>query len=150
MFEMLGTILGSGLSNPETWLLPMVVMAFVFAIPITAIITEHFQKRERLRVIGKALEQGVPVANLGLEDAEETSRRRMPYRSGMVTVAVGLGVLVIGLLGFGDAMEDLTDGFVGGGNLFVGGGALLIFIGLALLINDRMNYKRFFEDERGR
>jgi hypothetical protein len=150
MLDMLGTILGSGLSNPETWLLPMVVMAFVFAIPITAIITEHFQKRERMRVIGKALEQGVPVENLGLNAAEDKCCRRMPYRSGMVTMAVGLGVLVIGLLGFGDHLEDMTGVLGGGSNLFVGGGALLIFIGLALLINDRMNYKRFFEDERGR
>jgi len=113
--------------------IPIISIIMVFSIPIAAIITEHLQKNKKADVIQKAIEAGVPIENLKF-DAPKT---RLPYRSGMVTLAVGVGISLIAWLN-GDTMEE-------GGGFMLGAGVLVALIGLALLINDRMNYEKFFK-----
>ena len=117
----------------EAILIPIVSVVMVFSIPIVAMIVEYMHKKNKARVIEKALERGVPIENLKFEEAKV----RMPYRSGMVMVAIGVGVAI-----FGAAIGTYTDE-VGAMPVFLGGGAVVGLIGLALLINDRMNYDRF-------
>ena len=113
-------------------LIPLVVVSLSMSIPIVAIITEHFQKKEKMRLMEKAIEHGVDPEQLSLD---EPKNPRLPYRGGMVMLAVGVGLL-------------LTDRFVdfGFGGLHVplmAGGLIVGLVGLALLINDYMNRDRF-------
>jgi hypothetical protein len=144
MHELFGFL---GASEPQEWLplfIPIVATIMIFSIPIAAIITEYFQKRNRARVMEKAIEKGVPVETLKIED--EGKPQRLPYRSGMVTVAVGIGCMVVGtfLARILSGSSD-TDARAAG-PMIIGSGILVMLIGIALLINDRMNYKRFFEN----
>ena len=80
----------------------------------------------------KAIEKGLPLEGLSLEDKKGP---RMPYRSGMITLAVGIG---LGIAAF----------FIGEMKM-LGIAAILCLIGIALIINDRMNYDRLFKKESG-
>ncbi len=113
----------------EAIFVPVVTIIMVFSIPIVAIITEHKAKSKKAEIIKKAIEMGTPIDNLKLDEAKP----RMPYRSGMVMVAIGIGVTIFGLL------------FLAGPEaraVFLSGGAIVGLIGVALLINDKMNYER--------
>jgi len=127
-------------SSAEEVLIPLAAISLGCSIPIIAIIVDYFQKRTKARIIEKAIEKGVPIENLALD---EPRGARMPYRSGMVTAAVGLGLVIFGFA-LGGALQQ------GGENeyyipraVFGGAGGLVLLIGIALLVNDRMNYKRF-------
>jgi len=74
-----------------TLLIPLVVVSLSMCIPIVAIITEHFQKKEKMRLMEKALEHGVNPEALKLEDPPKP---RLPYRAGMVNVAVGVALVL--------------------------------------------------------
>jgi MFS family permease len=127
------------LSNTEDFI-PLVALPLVFGIPIVAIVVDYLQKRNKNRVIERALERGVPIENLALD---EPRRNRMPYRSGMVMLAVGIGVAIFGFA-FGKALEAGGDPeFYVPRAIFGAGGAIVFLIGVALLINDRMNRDRF-------
>jgi len=142
MHELFGFL---GNSDPSSWaslFVPLVGAIMIFAIPISAIITDYFQKRDRARLLEKAIERGVPVESLKFE--EESKPQRLPYRSGMVTVAVGLGIVILGL-SVGNAITRSGVASLIGGSYLTGGGILVLLIGLALLINDWMNRKRFLE-----
>lgn len=121
--------------------IPIVAIIMVFAIPITAIITENQQKKQKARILEKAIEKDLPIENLALDEPQKS---RMPYRSGMVTSAVGIGTVV-----FGFAMSWALDR-TGEEDaeimraVFGAGGFIVLVIGIALLVNDRMNYDRFF------
>ena len=128
-------------ASADEVLIPLAAISLGLSIPIIAIIVDYFQKRTKARIIEKAIEKGVPIENLALE---EPRRNRMPYRSGMVMVAVGIGAIIMGATlswGLGRAGED--DAFMGLATMG-GGGAIVLLIGIALLLNDKMNYKRFF------
>lgn len=129
----------SFLANAESFI-PIVAIVMVFSIPIAAIVTEYFQKRNKARIIERAIEKELPIDNLSLDDEP---RKRLPYRSGMVMVATGLGVIVFGVaLTWAMKASGETDAEVGMA-VFSAGGAIVLLIGIALLINDKMNYERF-------
>jgi hypothetical protein len=112
--------------------IPIVAIVLGFFIPIVAIVVEYLKKKGKLRVMEKAIEKGLPLEGLSLEDERGP---RAPYRSGMVVLAVGIGIgicaVVVGNMeGFG-----------------VGVASILLLIGLALIINDKMNYDRIFNKE---
>ncbi|MBN2318238.1 MAG: hypothetical protein JXR49_04140 [Acidobacteria bacterium] len=115
---------------------PIVAIVFSLSIPIVAIIVDHFSKKNKMKVIEKAIEKGVALEGLSLE---EKKAPRVPYRSGMVALAVGIGVCVFGLL-IGQTEKDA---------LFplIGLGSIPMLIGIALIINDRINYDRYFNKE---
>lgn len=120
--------------------IPLVALPLIFGIPLVAIIVDYLQKRNKNRVVEKALERGVPIENLALD---EPKRNRLPYRSGMVMLAVGIGVVVFGFA-FGRVLEAGGDPeFYVPKAIFGAGGVIVLLIGIALLINDRMNRDRF-------
>jgi hypothetical protein len=126
----------------EEVLIPLVAITLGCGIPIVAIIVDYFQKRTKARIIEKAIEKGVPIENLALDEPQGA---RMPYRSGMVTAAVGLGLIIFGLaIGVAVKQSGETEHFIPYA-VFGGSGALVLLIGIALLVNDKMNYKRFFD-----
>ncbi|MBM4117643.1 hypothetical protein FJ251_07830 [bacterium] len=137
---MLGSLGFAFFASGEEVLIPIIAITLGCSIPIVAIIVEYFQKRTKARIIEKAIEKGVPIENLALD---EPSGPRLPYRSGMVTAAVGIGLIVFGF-GVGAAMQQSGENeyFIPRA-VFGGAGALVLLIGVALLINDRMNAKRF-------
>jgi hypothetical protein len=137
--ESMTALLATFFASVQDWLIPAIAIMFVFSIPIVAIVTDYFQKRNKARLIEKAVEKGVPVENLVLEEP----KRRLPYRSGMVTVAVGLGIIILAFalqtMPIAPEMDDEGPPLA----FFFGGGAICVLIGIALLINDRINYDRF-------
>jgi hypothetical protein len=119
----------------ERWI-PVTGIIFGCAIPIVAIIFEHFTKKSKMRVIEKAIENGISPEDLSLEGKKGP---RVPYRSGMIALAVGLGIgifsFVIGKMQM-DAFYPL-----------LGTASIPILVGIALIINDRINYERLFNKE---
>jgi hypothetical protein len=115
---------------------PIVAIVFSLGIPIVAIIAEHFTKKAKMRVMEKAVEKGISLEGLSLDDNKGP---RMPYRAGMVSLAVGLGVCILGVLLGQDKSHLLYP--------ILGGGSIPVLIGIALIINDRINYDRYFNKE---
>ncbi len=117
----------SFLAEAEVFI-PFIAIIIVFAIPITASIIE------------KAIEKDIPIDNLALDEPQKS---RMPYRSGMVMVATGIGVIVFGFaMSWALDLAGEQDAFIMRAST-VSGGVIVLLIGIALLWNDRMNYGRF-------
>jgi hypothetical protein len=114
-------------------LVPITAILMVFSIPIIAIITEYLEKKEKMRLLEKAIEKGATIDSLSLVNQKKPS---IPYRKGMVTFAIGLGAFISGF-------------FLGRHNqsIFIGGGAILLLIGAALIINDKLNYERLYSEK---
>jgi len=124
----------AGISSFSSMAIPLVAVALSLMIPIVAIITEHFQKKAKMRLIEKAIEHGANLDDISFEDPA-CNRPPMPYRGGMVTLAVGFGLLIASqVIDFG------SDSFI---SLVTIGGAITGCVGLALLLNDYMNRDRF-------
>ena len=117
-------------------LIPIIVVSLSMAIPIVAIITEHLQKKERMRLTAIAIEHGANLENLNFES--ECAQPRLPYRGGMVTFAVGLALMA----------ADRFVGFDIGEFHFplLIGGLITGFVGLALLLNDFLNRKQLAQE----
>lgn len=112
-------------------LIPILAVGLSLMIPIVAIIADYFRKKDKMRVIEKALEHGASLEGLNFD--EEKSAPQMPYRAGMVCSAAGLGIAALGwFIGEPSATGPM-----------VGAGALVLFIGFALLLNDYINRDRF-------
>ncbi len=113
-------------------LIPIIVVTLSMCIPIVAIITDYFQKKERMRLIATAIEHGANIEHLKFDDPE--SRPHLPYRAGMVALAVGMALIAadryVGL-DFGSFHFPLAIG-----------GLITAFVGLALLLNDWLNRDR--------
>lgn len=122
----------SGGTDLTTLLIPLVVVSLSMCIPIVAIITEHFQKKEKMRLMEKAIEHGVNPDELSFDDPPKP---RMPYRAGMINLAVGVALLL------GDRYVDFGFGSVHFPLML--GGFIVGLVGVALLINDYMNRHRF-------
>lgn len=123
-----------------SFLFPLVIMAMGMSIPIVAIITEHLQKKERMRLIEKAIEHGADLKDLNLEEPGSSCKPRLPYRNGMVLIAVGLAL---------SAAHQFLD--VSFGSIHVPllvGGLVTGFIGIAQILNDWINRDRL-NDQRG-
>ncbi len=118
--------------------IPVIAVAMSMAIPIVAIIVERFQKRDRMRLIEKAIEHGANLDELQLEEPE--TRPRLPYRNGMVCLATGAALV----LGQKLATERFASSGVEELGMFILLGGLIVgFVGLALLVNDHMNRDKF-------
>lgn len=116
--------------------IPILAIIFGCTIPIVAVVVEYFTKKSKLRIIDRAIEKGLPLEGLSLEEP------RIPYRSGMVFLAVGLGIGIFA--GLSGKMPEL--GVISIPAL-IGVAATLALIGVALIINDRINYDRLFNKE---
>ena len=117
-------------------LVPIVAIVFSLSIPIIAIIVEHFNRKSKMKVIEKAIEKGMTLEGLSLVDDKKP---RVPYRSGMVMLAAGLGTCIFAF--FIGKIE--TDALY---PLF-GLGSIPVLIGIALIINDKINYNRYFNQD---
>ena len=104
-------------------LLPIIVITLSMGIPIVAIITEHLQKQQKMRLMEKAIEHG---ADPGALEVQEKSGPRLPYRSGMVCLAIGVALVA------GDRFIDI--GLVGFHLPLVVGGLITGAVGIALLM----------------
>ncbi|MCP4550029.1 MAG: hypothetical protein GY835_26520 [bacterium] len=119
-------------------LIPIVTMVMVLLIPIVSIIMDGFTKRSRMKVLEEALRQGVPVEDLPLNESTE----RLPYRSGMVCVAVGLGIALFGIC-ISIAMEQTGEpDYIAPRMIMPAIGLIIILIGAALLANDYLHRDR--------
>jgi len=117
-------------------LVPLSAIVLGLGIPIVAIIMEHFTKKEKLRIMEKAIEKGISLEGLSLQ---EKKGPRMPYRSGMVLLAVGLGVDIFAIF-IGQVDEEALYSLLG--LAFIP-----LLIGIALIINDRINYDKLFNKD---
>ena len=113
--------------------LPIIAVAGGLAIPIIGIFVDHFTKKAKMRLMEKAIEKGLTLEGLSLE---EKKRPRMPYRSGMISLAIGIGVAIFAVLVSYIEAKALYP--------LLGGGAILVLIGIASILNDRINYDRYF------
>lgn len=119
--------------RPDTMIFFLPIIALF--IPIVAIIIGYFERKAKMQVIEKAIEKGISPDNLNIERAKP----RMPYRSGMVTLAVGLGLVVFGVLVGQKDQDALLP--------LVGIASILILIGAALLLNDKINHSKYFDKD---
>jgi len=119
----------------EMWI-PVVGIIFGCAIPIAAITFDHFTKKSKMRVIEKAIENGISPENLSLEGRRDP---RMPYRAGMIALAVGIGMVILGFL-IGQRIPLAL-------YPIIGAGCIPALVGIALIINDKINYDRYFNKE---
>lgn len=121
------------LGEMGSFLFPLVIIGMGMSIPIIAIITDHLQKKERMRLIEKAIEHGADLKDLHLEDlnSDDNCKPRMPYRSGMILIAVGIALSV------GHLFLDASFGSIHFPLLV--GGLLTGLIGVAQILNDWIN-----------
>ena len=117
-------------------LLGIFAVVFGLAIPIVALIVDHFTKKSKMRVMEKAIEKGLSLEGLSLEDEKKP---RMPYRAGMIVLAVGLGIGIFAVLVGQVNPEGLF--------FLLGLGSIPMLIGIALIINDRINYDRYSNEK---
>jgi hypothetical protein len=117
-------------------LVPIVAIVFALSIPIISIIVDHFNRKSKMKVIEKAIEKGVTLEGLTLEEKKEP---RGPYRSGMVVLAVGIGLAVFAFLMASIEIEAFYP--------ILGAASIPALIGIALIINDRINYDRYFKKD---
>ena len=111
-------------------LIPITAITLGCAIPIVAIIVDHFSKKAKMQVMEKAIEKGLSLEGLSLEDKKGP---RVPYRTGMVACAVGIGIGIIAV-----TINEMK---------ILGAAAIPALIGIALIINDKINYDRLFNKE---
>ena len=116
--------------------IPVVAIVLGLTIPIVAIIVEHFTKKSKMRVMEKAIEKGLSLEGLSLEDEKKP---HMPYRAGMIVLAAGLGVGIFAILVGQVEPEALF--------WLLGLASIPVLIGIALIINDRINYDRYFGEK---
>ena len=117
-------------------LIPIVFFVFGISIPIIAIIVEYLTRKSKMQLMEKAIEKGVPLEGLALENKRG---KRVPYRSGMVLLAIGLGVCIFAILvgqSEADALYPL-----------LGVASIPTLIGIALIVNDKINHARLFNRE---
>ena len=121
------------MSVDET-LIPIVAIVFSLSIPIVAIIVDHFTRKSKMRVMEKAIEKGLSLEGLSLEDKKGP---RVPYRSGMVLLAVGIGICIFAIL-IGQTEGDVL-------YPLLGVASIPALIGVALIVNDKINYDKLFK-----
>ena len=117
-------------------LIPIVAIVFSLSIPIVAIIMEHFTRKNKMRVMEKAIEKGLSLEGLSLEDRKGP---RAPYRSGMVLLAIGIGICIFALL-IGQTESDAL-------YPLLGLASIPTLIGIVLIINDKINYDKLFKKD---
>jgi hypothetical protein len=118
-------------TDVSTWI-PLVVVTLAMAIPIVGIVTNFFQEKQRMRLKEKAIEHGFDPEKL---ESEPPPGPYMPYRTGMVLLAVGAGLFLVSRYATLDVA--ILDFGVLAGSFVVG------MVGVAFLLNDWMNRDRF-------
>ncbi len=116
-------------------LVTIISIVLALSIPIIAIIVEYFNRKNKLKLFEKAIEKGVTLEGLSLEE----KRPRVPYRAGMVVLAVGLGIAIFAFLMASVEIEAFYP--------ILGAASIPALIGIALIINDRINYDRYFKKD---
>jgi hypothetical protein len=116
-------------------LVPIISIVLALSIPIIAIIVEYFNRKNKLKLFEKAIEKGVTLEGLSLEE----KRPRVPYRSGMVLLAVGIGIAIFAFL---IGQIEISAFYP-----ILGAASIPALIGIALIINDRINYDRYFKKD---
>lgn len=117
-------------------IMPVLAIVLGLTIPIVIIIVEYFTKKSKMRVMEKAIEKGLSLEGLSLEDERKP---RMPYRAGMIVLAAGLGVGIFAVLVGQVEPEALF--------WLLGFASIPVLIGVALIINDRINYDRYSNEK---
>jgi hypothetical protein len=84
----------------------------------------------------RAIEKGLSLEGLSLEDEKKP---RMPYRAGMIILAAGLGIGIFAIL---IGQTDHNAFFP-----LLGISSIPALIGVALIINDRINFDRYFSEK---
>lgn len=117
------------MSNAEEVLIPVVAIVMSLGIPIAWFYFDSRNKRARYQAIER-LATSVPdpatIERLLKDEREHRDRRRTPYHRGFLTLAVGAALLVAGP----DHGEGPPEWI----------GTLLVFVGIALLISDFLNF----------
>lgn len=117
-------------------LIPIFGIVFGLSVPIIAIIVDYLTKKSKMRVMEKAIEKGLSLEGLSLEDEKKP---RMPYRAGMIVLAAGLGLGIFAVL---IGQMDNKAFFP-----LLGIGSIPALIGIALIVNDRINYNRYYKEK---
>lgn len=117
------------MSNAEEVLIPVVAIVMSLGIPIAWFYFDSRNKRARYQAIEKLavnVQDPEAIARLLKDEREHKFRQRTPYHRGFVTLAIGAALLI--------AAPDHREGppqWVG---------LMLLFIGIALLLSDFLNY----------
>jgi hypothetical protein len=109
------------------------LIAVSLFIPILALVLEYLNKKNKMRVIEKAIEHGLSLEGLSLDMKKKP---RAPYRSGMVTLAAGIGIVILGISVGRIWTEALGP--------ILGAGSIPLLVGIALIVNDKLNYDMYF------
>ncbi|MBU0507568.1 hypothetical protein KKH27_01845 [bacterium] len=108
--------------------IPIIAIVGTFAVAIIIVLAALRSRRIRHEMLHRermlALEKGLPVPM----DYTEQARKRRPYVTGLVWAAIGLGIVLWGII----APEDDLNAW----------GLIPLFVGIALLIGDHVALKR--------
>ncbi|HEY3294713.1 MAG TPA: DUF6249 domain-containing protein [bacterium] len=108
----------------------MISIAGTLAVILIIVLAQIRNRRARAEMLHKerllAIEKGIPIPPDYLETGDNKKRR--PYVGGLVWAAVGLGLLIWGIIG---EDHDLN-----------GFGLIPLFVGIALMIGDFLATKR--------
>jgi len=142
----------SGLLEPE-FIIPIVAILGGLSIPIIAIYFTHRKNQLQADLIEKALAQGLSVEEIadllsrqGFGEKDARRKHQLPFRKGLVLLAIGAAFFLAANPGAIDADYEATRMFGSAGNFVP---LLLMALGVANLITDVLNldrYKRGPED----
>ena len=132
----------------EDIVVPLVFFAFVFGIPIVAIVMDSRNRRSRDRVLEKAIEAGLDLeaARKALPEVRSHRERwHRPFRRGLMLMAIGGALLVVRQVTFGAGFDAGGTHSVHGPDGpetafgFLVGGTICLFLGIALVLADFFN-----------
>ncbi len=108
----------------------LIAILAAFSIPVFWLYFDHKAKERRAKVLEKALEVGTPPEDVmhALQDGSCRRRHRIPYRKGLVLLAIGGAMLCAAKIGLGQGDDGLP---------LVG--LILSFLGVAFLLSDFFN-----------
>jgi hypothetical protein len=129
------------MSNALETIMPILVVGGGMSIPIFYFYFESRNKASRDRVIEKAVESGAPLEDVkhifADQEAQNKSVRKMPFRKGLILMALGGGMLLSRELGFFGPSGSEEAGL---GGVF---GICGLLLGAAIFVSDFFNRKRF-------
>lgn len=131
-------------------LIPIVAIVGGLSIPILAIFLDYRKKQLQARIIEKGIEQGLSTEEIAElieqyggekeEGKEKCNRRRHPFRSGLVLMAIGMAFYLAENSNLVGGPYLPWDRFPMGGSFIA---YLLMGLGAANLISDLLNLGRF-------
>jgi hypothetical protein len=136
----------SGLLEPE-FIIPIVAILGGLSIPVFVFYFAHRKNQLQADLIEKALEQGLSVEEIhellvrqGFGEREEKAKYHVPFRRGLVLLAIGVAFYLA-------ANPEVIDADFQPFYLFGSIGSLvpllLMALGVANLISDGLNFGRF-------